>query len=95
MSKELLKHICDVNGVLYLTTFWGGKKERCVQLTMEDGTYVQMTYDDARKFFSDAIKRIDKIETSYNKHPPWWESLSEAMEEAKHEKSIPYKPERN
>ena len=91
MTKEILVHGCDINGTIYLTSFWNGK-ERCVQLTPSGIEYTQMTYSDARKFFKDAIKAINKIETKYNKNRPWWESLSEAMEEAKHEKSIKYKP---
>ena len=91
MTKEILIHDCDVNGTLYITSYWGGKDGRCIQLTPST-EYVQMTYDNARKFFKDAIKAINNIETEYNKDRPWWESLSETMEEAKVKPSIPYKP---
>jgi len=58
---------------LLLSSFHGGSKNgRCVQLTIRT-EYAQMTFDDARAFFKEAIRAIDDIEKSYNEKPPWWE----------------------
>jgi len=84
MSYTLIDWYCDVNGGLTLSSFFGGKKMgRCVQLTIqtEEGVdYVQMSYDDARDFFKEAIKQINKTEKQYNETPPWWEELSRTKE---------------
>ena len=92
MSKDLLEHACSIGGMIYLTSFWGGKNKRCIQLTLDSGSYVQMTNREAKKFFKDALKAVYRIDIKYTKNRPWWESLSEAMEEAKVKPSVPYNP---
>ena len=77
MTEDMLDWDCDKRGCLKLNSFWGGKGYgRCVQLTtpLPDG-YVQMTFDDARTFFRDAIRLIDAREEGYNENPPWWETI--------------------
>lgn len=70
---------CDVKGYLILNSFAGGDKGRCVQLTTPED-YVQMTFDDARSFFREAITKIDEIENQFNECPPWWERLQPSGE---------------
>jgi len=71
---------CDVRGYLLLNSFSGGKENpRCVQLTTGGGEgYVQMTFDDARAFFQEAIDKINEIEEQFNEDPPWWEVLQKS-----------------
>jgi len=77
MTVKLIdRRPCDVEGYLILNSFWGGKeKRRCVQLTTPKD-YVQMTFDDARAFFKECIKKINEIDEKFNEYPPWWEVLS-------------------
>ena len=76
MTEQLIEQWDCLEGYLMLNSFWGGKdNKRCVQLTTQ-GSYVQMTYDDARLFFKLAIEEIDKIEARYNDNAPWWEVIN-------------------
>lgn len=76
MTEDLVEHQCDVRGSLLLSSFFGGVKNgRCVQLTTPSD-YVQMTFDDAKAFFKEAIKTIEAIEKQYNENPPWWEQIA-------------------
>jgi len=81
MTEDLIELDCDVEGWLKLNSFSGGlERGRCIQLTtpLPNG-YVQMTYNQARRFFRQAIKEINKIEKRYNENPPWWEEIQNSL----------------
>ena len=74
---------CDVEGYLILNSFAGKNASRCVQLTTGGGEgYVQMTFDDARTFFQEAIDKINEIEEQFNECPPWWEVIQSSSRKA-------------
>jgi len=75
MGEPIMDWSCDKLGQLSLNSFWGGEGYgRCVQLTLHR-EYVQMSFDDARTFFRDAIRLIDAREEGLNENPPWWETI--------------------
>jgi len=79
MGEELIDYICNVKGSIHLGSFWGGGKGRCVQLTI-GMNYVQMTYDEAIRFFNDCIQKINEMNEKYNENVPWWEKLAKQDE---------------
>ena len=75
MAEDYLEWECDKLGYIKLTSMWGGEGYgRCVQLTTDKG-YCQMTFDNAREFFRDAIRLTDAMEEGLNENPPWWETI--------------------
>jgi DNA-binding Lrp family transcriptional regulator len=74
VSRDLVRHETTVdNNIVYLNAFHGGKFGRCVQLTIQNGTYCQMTFKEAVELFETMIGKIKKVEEEYNRNPPWWE----------------------
>ena len=68
----------DFEDKLFLTSFWGGEKKRCVQLTMKpddnkDWVYATFTFEEFEKYCKAFLKAIKKQTKKYNKNPPWWE----------------------
>jgi len=76
MTEDLVEYGCSVQGRLWLSSFWGGKKGRCVQLTMKTD-YVQMTFEEAKQYFKRCIEAIEKQEIKLNADPPWWERIAQ------------------
>ena len=77
MSRDLVVHETSVNdNILYLNAYHGGKDGRCVQLTIQNGTYCSMTFKEAIDTFQTMIAEITKLNEEYDLNPPWWEQLN-------------------
>lgn len=84
MAEDYLDWVCDKKGYIKLTAFWGGKEYgRCVQLTTPSDGYSQMSFDEARKFFRDAIRLTDALEEGLNEYPSDWDKTQSSTGSAK------------
>ena len=80
MSRDLVIHETSVDSnILILNAFHGGERNgRCVQLTIQNLSFCQMTFKEAVETFKTMIADIEKLNEEYDAEPPWWEKLKES-----------------
>ena len=80
MGEGLVDWKCDKLGYVHLNSFWGGTAYgRSVQITI-GREFVQMSFEDAKTFFREAIRLIEARDEGYDENPPWWETINQGLD---------------